>query len=79
MSSRAFFRSRRNQLEVVAEHPESRRDSGRGGVMALLKVPGTNKGGRLGHVLGPALLGIAGLVNLAWIAFLIWLVFFHWV
>jgi hypothetical protein len=38
----------------------------------------SNKDGRLGRVLAPALLGVGGLVTLAWIGFLIWLVFFHW-
>jgi hypothetical protein len=36
------------------------------------------KTGRLGRVFASALLGVGGLVTLAWIAFLIWLVFFHW-
>jgi hypothetical protein len=38
----------------------------------------SKKTSRLGRVLAPALLGVGGLVTLAWIAFLIWLVFFHW-
>jgi hypothetical protein len=38
----------------------------------------SEKTGRLGRILAPALLGVCGLATLAWIAFLIWLILFHW-